>query len=94
VGVLNLEEWLYLKLPCLESIFPGNERTALLFFLFLGGTLLLIYLGFVVNANDTSLHYLQRSSVRSLSENNRKGFFSRYIICRKEQPAAGNDEES
>lgn len=60
VGVLNLEEWLYLKLPCLESIFPGNERTALLFFLFLGGTLLLIYLGFVVNANDTSLHYFYR----------------------------------
>lgn len=60
VGILNLEEWLYLKLPAMESEFPGNGRTVLLSLLLLGGTLLLLFLGFVVNANDTSLHYFYR----------------------------------
>lgn len=60
VGILSLEEWLLRKLPNLERLFPGNEKTALLFFLFLGGALLLIFLGFVVNSNDTSLHYFYR----------------------------------
>lgn len=60
VGILNFEEWLYVKSPGMESLFPGNARTALLFFLFLGGSLLLVFLGFVVNANDTSLHFFYR----------------------------------
>lgn len=59
-GLLNLEDWLLQEFPNLDSFLPGSGRTALLSLMFWAGALFLLFLGFVVNANDTSLHYFYR----------------------------------